>query len=283
MPRLEKTKRVMVRWLTSIPVLALLGLILGALISIPVIPRPNIGTITISGAILEQSYADDISHMLNYAKAENNIKAVVLQIDTPGGGASVTEQLYLDILRLGQQKLVVAAIGTSGASGGYYIAVPANFIYAEPTSQIGSIGAWMSLPSPEKLDEDTLTSGPFKTTGGSRRKAFGTLETFRRQFVAAVMSQRGERLELSEVELSQAEIYTGVEGIRYGLIDAIGTSTDAIEKAASLTRVRNYGVIDINRELGVRQPSYWPFLSIEDLKSRTGTFPAYYYLHFELE
>ena len=283
MPRLEKTKRVMVRWLTSIPVLALLGLILGALISIPVIPRPNIGTITISGAILEQSYADDISHMLNYAKAENNIKAVVLQIDTPGGGASVTEQLYLDILRLGQQKPVVAAIGTSGASGGYYIAVPANFIYAEPTSQIGSIGAWMSLPSPEKLDEDTLTSGPFKTTGGSRRKAFGTLETFRRQFVAAVMSQRGERLELSEVELSQAEIYTGVEGIRYGLIDAIGTSTDAIEKAASLTRVRNYGVIDINRELGVRQPSYWPFLSIEDLKSRTGTFPAYYYLHFELE
>lgn len=283
MPRPEKIKTLVRRWLTSVPFFVLLGLILGGLISIPVIPRPNIGTITISGTILEQSYADDISHMLSYARVENSIKAIVLQIDSPGGGASVTEQVYLDILRLGQQKPLVAAIGTSGASGGYYIAVPANFIYAEPTSQIGSIGAWMSLPSPEELDEDTLTSGPFKKTGGSRRKAFSTLETFRQQFVTAVMSHRGERLKLAKVELSRAEIYTGVEGLKYGLIDGIGTSTDAIEKAASLTGVRNYGVIDINRELGVRQPSYWPFLSIEDLKSRTGTFPAYYYLHFELE
>ena len=180
-----------VRWLTFIPLLALLGLILGALISIPVIPRPSIGTITISGSIVNQSYTDDILHMLNYARDESSIKAVVLKIDSPGGGASVTEQIYLDILRLRQQKPVVASIGSSGASGGYYIAVPANFIYAEPTSVLGSVGAWMSLPSPEELDEDILTSGPFKATGGSRRKAFGTLETFRQQFVTAVISHRG--------------------------------------------------------------------------------------------
>ena len=272
-----------VRWLTSIPSLALLGLILGVFISIPVIPRPNIGMITIYGAISEQSYADDILRMLSYARSEGSIKAVILQIDSPGGSASLSEQIYLDILRLKQQKPVVASIGESGASGAYYIAVAANLIYAEPTSILGSIGAWMSLPSPEELDEGIITSGPFKATGGSRRKAFGTLETFRQQFVAAVMSHRGERLKLSEVELSRAEIYTGVEGLRYGLIDDIGTSTSAIESAASLARVRNYGVININEELGVLQPSYWPFSSIEELKSRTGTMPGYYYLYFESE
>ena len=270
-------------WLTSIPLLALLGLLLGALISVPVIPRPSIGTIIISGSIVRQSYTDDILHMLSYARDESSIKAVVIKVDSPGGGASVTEQIYLDILRLRQQKPVVTSIGASAASGGYYIAVATNFIYAEPTSALGSVGAWMSLPSPERLDEDILTSGPFKVTGGSLRKAFGVLETFRQQFVAAVMSHRGERLKLSEVELSRAEIYTGIVGLRNGLIDDIGTSTNAIEKAASLAGIRNYNVIDINKALSVWQPVYRPFAGIEDLKSLTGTMPGYYYLYFELE
>ena len=75
----------LVRWLISIPVLALLGLMLGALVSVPVMPRPNIGTITISGVILGQGYTDDILNMLSYARNESSIKAVVLQIDSPGG------------------------------------------------------------------------------------------------------------------------------------------------------------------------------------------------------
>ncbi len=223
------------------------------------------------------------SCMIRYVRDDSSIKAVVLQIDSPGGSAGVVEQIYLDLLRLRQCKPVVASVGASAASGGYYIAVAANIVYAEPTSILGSVGAWMGLPRPEELDEDIVTSGPFKATGGSRRKAFGVLETFRQQFVAAVMSHRGERLRLSEVGLSRAEIYTGIEGLRYGLIDDIGTSTDAIERAASLVGVRNYGVININQELGIGQPLFWQFSSIEDLKSRIGTMPGYYYLYFESE
>ena len=242
-----------------------------------VIPRPNIATITISGAILEQAYADDIVKALRYAQDDSSIKAVVLQIDSPGGGASVSEQVYLNVLRLRRQKPVVVSIGTVAASGGYYIAVASNFIYAEPTSQLGSIGAWVSLPSPEELDEAILTSGPFKATGGSRRKVIGVLETFRQQFISAVTSQRGDRLKLSEEELSRAEIYTGVEGIRYGLIDDIGTATEAIEKAASLPGIRNYEVI----ELYIPKPYFFPLFSMADLKSQTGMMPIYYYLYFE--
>ena len=275
MLKLESARRF---WLNSIPGLLLIGLILGGLISIPVVHRPKIATITISGEIFEQAYADDILDMLRYARDDNAIKGVVLQIDSPGGYVSLIEPIYLDVLRLRQQKPVVTSVATTAASGGYYIAVASNFIYAEPTSQLGSIGAWVSLPTPEEVSEEMATTGPFKATGGSRRKALSMLETVKQEFVSAVITQRGDRLKLSEEELSRAEIYTGIESLRYGLIDDIGTKTDAIAKAASLAHIRNYEVV----ELYVPKPDIL-FFSMEDLKSQTGLIPIYYYLYFESE
>jgi len=282
MSRPESTKRLLRRWFSSILFFVVLGLILGGLISIVAIPKPNIATINISGPILDQAYTDDILNMLKYARDDNSIKAVVLRINSPGGGASATEQIYLDLLRLRQQKPVVVSIGTIAASGGYYVAVASNFIYAEPTSQIGSVGLWVSLPQPEELDEDIGTTGPFKATGGSRRKVVGHLEMVRQEFVEAVMSQRRARLQLSEEELSRAEIYLGVEGLRHGLIDEIGTTTAAIEKAASLAGLRNYELVEFRIE---RQPLFWFFGSsdLEALKSQIGLVPKYYYLYFEQE
>ncbi len=282
MPGLESVKRLMRRWFSSIPFFVLLGLIIGGLIAIPLIPKPSVAIITISGPILNQAYVDDILDMLQHARSNASIKAVVLQIDSPGGGASATEQIYLDLLRLRQQKPVVASIGTIAASGGYYTAVASNFIYAQPTSQIGSIGAWVSLPHPEELDENIGATGPFKTTGGSRRKALVELEMIRTEFVEAVMSQRGDRLRLSEEELSRAEIFTGVDSLRHGLIDDIGTRTTAIEKAASLAGIRNYDVV----ELLIISESSLEFFGpsdLETLKSQTGLMPLYYHLYFESE
>ena len=161
MPKLEFARGLLYRWFTSIPFFIMLGLGLGALIAIPAIPQPNIATITISGEIVGQTYTDDILDMLRDARDDDSIKAVVLQIDSPGGGVSVIEQIYLDLLRLREQKPIVACIGVTGASGGYYIAVASNFIYAQPTSQIGSIGALVGLPSPVELDENTLQSIDF--------------------------------------------------------------------------------------------------------------------------
>ena len=275
MLKLESARRF---WLNSIPGLLLIGLILGGLISIPVVHRPKIAIITISGEIFEQTYADDILDMLSRARDDNAIKGVVLQIDSPGGYVSLIEPIYLDVLRLRQQKPVVTSVATTAASGGYYIAVASNFIYAGPTSQLGSIGAWVSLPTPEEVSEEMATTGPFKATGGSRRKALSILETVKHEFVSAVITQRGDRLKLSEEELSRAEIYTGIESLRYGLIDDIGTKTDAIAKAASLAHIRNYEVV----ELYVPKPDIL-FFSMEDLKSQTGLMSIYYYLYFESE
>ena len=117
MPGLESAKRLMRRWFTSIPFFVVLGLGLGVLISIPVIPKPNIATIAISGVILDQAHTDDILDMLRYARGNDSIKAVVLQIDSPGGYVSAIEPIYLEVLRLRQQKPVVASIGMIAASG----------------------------------------------------------------------------------------------------------------------------------------------------------------------
>ncbi len=277
---LESTKRLLHRWFSSIPFFILLGLALGFGISLLAIPRPNIAILTVSGPILDQTYADNILNRLQYARDSKDIKGVVLRIDSPGGGASATEQIYLDILRLREQKPVVASIGTLAASGGYYVALGSNFIYAEPTSQIGSIGAFVSLPQPEELDEEVGTTGPFKATGQSRRKAISHLEMIRQEFIDVVKLQRGDRLQLSEEELSLGEILVGVEALRYGLIDEIGTRTAALEKAASLAGLRNYGILEFQIDT---QPRRWSFgnADLADLKSQTGLFPRYYYLYFE--
>jgi protease-4 len=280
MSRLESTKKLLRRYIYSIPFFVLLGLALGVLISFLAIPTPNIAVIPISGPILSQDYTDDILNSLQYAQKESNIKAVVLRIDSPGGTASATEQIYLDVLRLRQQKPVVASIGPIAASGGYYIAVAADFIYAEPTSMVGSIGAWVSLPQPEELEEDIAVTGPFKATGGSRRKITGHLELVRQEFIDAVKSQRGDRLKLSDEELSRGEIHLGIESLKYGLIDEIGTKAAAIEKAAALARLRNYKVLELEI---ADQPIFWIFGSSElkALKAQTGLVPKFYYLYFE--
>lgn len=282
MPKLESAKRLLRRWFTSILFFVLLGLVIGGLIAVPLIPRPNIAIIDVTGAILNQAYVDGILDSLQTARDDSSIRAVVLRIDSPGGGVSVTEQIYLDTLRLRQQKPVVVSVGPIAASGGYYIAVAGNFIYAEPTSLVGSIGAWVNLPEAEELDEDVGTTGPFKTIGRSKRKTMGILETVRQGFVAAVRLQRGERLQLSDEELSRAELYVGVEGIRFGLIDDIGTRTAAIEKAARLAGLRNYDTIVLR---SVSQSLFFFFGSsdLAALKAQTGLAPVYYYLYFEQE
>ncbi len=282
MSRLGSAKRLMRRWFTSIPFFVVLGLGLGVAISIPVIPQPSVATITISDTIFSQAHVDDILDVLRDARDDDSIKAVVLQIDSPGGAAFVFEQIYLDVLRLRQQKPVVTSIGGMGASGGYYIAVASNFIYAEPSSLIGSIGARVLLPIPEELDEDSITTGPFKATGGSKRKTVAGLETLKQEFITAVTSQRGDRLNISEEEISRADIYSGSQSLRYGLIDDIGTSTAAIQKAASLAGLRNYDVV----ELHIAPPIFiflFDFSDSEALKSQTNTMPIYYYLYIESE
>jgi protease-4 len=255
--KLSLAKNQIAIWFRSYIFWIAISLIIGGLISVfgfqAFIAKPEVGIIRISGSILWQEQADEIIEQLRYAKEKKEIKAVVLEIDSPGGEASVTEGLYLAVLRLREEKPVVASINQKGASGGYYIAIASNFIYAKPDSEIGSIGAWTSLPWPEVPSEETLPTGPFKDTGMTRRKAVGQLEMLRQSFLEAVLFHRGEKLKLSSEELTRAEVYTGIEGLRAGLIDEIGSSFDAIEKAAEISGISHYRVVDVAKEIAERE------------------------------
>ncbi len=264
------------RWLKSIYFFLFLGLILGGMISVIAVPKPIISEITISGVIMEQADVDSIIDELQSAKENRSVKAVVLNIDSPGGAVAAIEPIYFEILELKQSKPVVASIRTVGASGGYYIAVATNFIYAQPSATVGSVGVIGTLPDSEELNEYIITTGPFKRIGQSRRRAISEIETIRQQFVEAVTIQRGERLQITEDELSQASVYSGTESLKYGLIDDIGTGTLAMQKAAELAHIKTYGVTEC-----LIQCAEEPDIGV--LKSRTSNIPLYYYLYFELE
>lgn len=244
------------------------------------IARPQVGIIRISGSILFPWEGQDIVEMIRYAKEKKRIKAVVLEIDSPGGEASLIEEIYLNLLQLKKEKPIVASINQQGASGGYYIALPTNYIFAKPDSELGSIGAWASLPWKEEPSEDILPTGPFKDTGMTQRKAVGQLEMLKQSFLQVVSFHRGDKLKLSQEQLSKAEVYTGLEGWRLGLIDEIGSGFEAIEKAAKIGGIAHYKVVDVERKMAEEEAS-----SGKGLMTATSTkekikklLPSYYYL-----
>lgn len=284
---IDSTRRIIVRWLHSYLFWVLIALIIASLIFSAFIGRPKVGIIKIAEIALDPWDATEVVEMLEYAEETDAIKAVVLEIDCTGGSAVSTEEVYLSVLRLREKKPVVAYINLWSLSGGYYITVASNFIYAKPTSQIGSIGVLASLPPErEELSEDVMGSGPHKTIT-PRRNVVNWLEMIKESFLRAVVSQRGDRLKISKDELSKAAIYLGMEALRYGLIDEIGSSSDAVEKAAELAGIKRYERVDINEELDLLPPWYErqrPFGSMSPLEPKTlkppaDRLPMFYYLH----
>jgi protease-4 len=256
----------------------------GASISDRFIARPTIGIIRLDTSIFAFT-RDMMVEMLRYARDSDSIKAVVLEIESPGGGVTSTEEIYLDILRLREEKPVVASIGLGALSGGYFVAVASNYIYAKPTSFIGNVGVWTTLPPErEELSEDIIPTGPFKSAGSTRRRATAWQEMVKQGFIRTVVSGRGDKLRMSQEELSKAEIYIGLEALRYGLIDELGSTTDAIERAAALAGITNYRVLDIKEELGL-QTSFFLFSSGKNpqvpgaLSSFKDIMPLYYYMY----
>ena len=289
MENIRRLKNIMAQlarhWGFWVSISVVLGLILGNFVFNEFIGKPNVGVVRITTTLYPWT-TPDIVKMLKYVEENNAIKAAVLEIDCPGGDAVSTEELYLDITRLRDKKPVVVYVNTVCASGGYYISAPANFIFAKASSTLGSVGAYARLPERETMSEDIIPTGPNKLTGSSTQEVMSRLEMLKQSFLQAVMFQRGDRLKISKEELSKAGVYNGIEGIRYGLIDGIGSGLDGIQKAAELAGLRNYGVIDINEKLRLYLPAWW--YSVESSNAQTfifqeGTFPRYYFLYVSPE
>ncbi len=237
----------------SVVLLAGLGVVAGYLIFFNVYPhQPKIGIIEIPFTVITSRSAATISSYLQYAREDDSIKGVVIFLNTPGGAASASERLFFETRKLRDEKPVVIVMGGLVASGGYMMSMGANYLYANPSSLVGNVGVIISFPGPlipPPPEENIVITGPSKLFGGDRRDWLTMADEMKRSFGGIVTIERGDRLKIPQEELLTGRIFSGIEGKNWGLVDEIGSDTDAIEKAASLAGVSNYELVDINAQV----------------------------------
>ncbi len=209
----------------------------------------SIAIVEVKGMIID---SDEIIKQIHYAKDENRVKAVVLRIDTPGGVVGPTQEIYEEIIKLKKIKPVIVSMGSVAASGGYYIAAPANMIFANPGTITGSIGVLMKLANVQSLLDKVgikslvLKSGEFKDTGspvrpmtaGDKKILQGVIQSMYEQFVIAVAD--GRKIPIMEVrKIADGRIFTGEQAKKLKLVDKLGNLQDAIDEAAKITGIKN--------------------------------------------
>lgn len=230
------------QWLLTVAGL-LLVLGCGYLLSLYLIPSPEIALIRIEGDIWG-AYTAYLRQALEEAEGDPAVRAVVLDIVSPGGEVTASEDLYFEVLKLREQKPVVASVNELAASGAYYVASAADQIYAKPGSVVGNIGVISILPEPDLVDEQLITTGPFKLSGGPQVEAIRQLEMLKDTFLEAILAQRADRLQVGPEVLSRGEVYLGLQAQQMGLVDQVGSQGDAIAAAAHMAGLRNYEVVD---------------------------------------
>ncbi len=194
---------------------------------------------------------------LQEARKDDEIKAIVLRINSPGGNALTSDLIWREIEVTKKVKPVVVSMGNYAASGGYYIACNANKIFAEPSTITGSIGVFGTLPNftqaankfgintiQVKTHENASEYSPFVALD-EKFKAF-TLESVEHiydVFVNRVAT--GRKMTFAAVDsLAQGRVWSGTDAKRIGLVDQLGTMNDAIKYAASLTKLEKYSTVE---------------------------------------
>ncbi len=232
------------RALLTFVFVALLPLAVGLYAAPRVVPKPQIGIIRLSYDIFSDT-AFLITEQLAYARNDEAIKGIVLVINSPGGSAAYSEELYLDVLDTRNEMPIVATIDLVAASGAYYMAAAADEIYAKPTSAVGSIGVISFLPGDVFIEEELLTTGPYKAFGGTRDGSVRQIERAKFAFLEAVRNGRNGRLIISLDQLSRAEVYTGVQALEHGLIDELISNEEAIDRVATMAGLSGYDVVEL--------------------------------------
>jgi protease-4 len=219
-------------------------LLIGIWLAQTLVPQPAVGIIRLTGDIYVES-ADYVMLQVQEAREDPNIQAIVVELDSPGGEVAATQELYLELQNLRRQMPVVGSMESIAASGAYYAAMATDPIYAKPSSTVGNVGVWGYIPLELAENEVILASGPFKLTASNRDEFLRAIEEIKLEFLETVFSQRGERMNISRVDLSNGLAYSGREARRLGLIDYLGSESDAVAAAAQQAGIAHYQVVDL--------------------------------------
>lgn len=208
----------------------------------------KVGVIEVTGVIADSR---QVMKQIDDFRKDESVRAVVLRINSPGGGVAPSQEICEEIEKLAKKKPVVASMGSVAASGGYYIAVPATRIFANPGTITGSIGVIMEFANIEQLlgkiglHSEVVKSGPHKDIGSptrpmteSDRKILqGMIDDVYDQFIHQVSVSR--KIPLEDVKaLADGRIFSGRQALASGLVDELGNFRDAVVSAGELAGIQ---------------------------------------------
>ncbi len=207
----------------------------------------KIAVVFINGVLQESR---GIIQELEKYKDRDDVKAIVLRIESPGGAVGTAQEIYGEVRKLTESKTILASMGNVAASGGYYIAAAAEEIVANPGTLTGSIGViteypnYMELMKKIGLKSETLKSGKYKDLGSPMREMTSRetallqdlLDNVHQQFIRDVA--KGRNREIEEIKpLADGRLFTGEQAKEVGLVDRLGNLQDALDRAAELAGI----------------------------------------------
>lgn len=205
--------------------------------------------------LITEKIGDDLQKL---AKDEE-VKAVVFRVNSPGGSAYISEQIWKKVVELKAKKPVVVSMGTYAASGGYYISCAADKIIAEPTTLTGSIGVFGRLPNVTGLFDkiglttDVVKTNPLADFGNLSRPMTDTEKALMQAYVERTYDlfltrcAEGRGMTKEQIDfVGQGRVWTGEQAVERGLVDKLGGIDTAIEEAALLAELDEYSVIAYN-------------------------------------
>ncbi len=208
----------------------------------------KIGIVEIKGVITQSS---PIIEELHRYEEDAEVKAIILRIDSPGGGVGPSQEIYREITKIKTKKKIITSMGSVAASGGYYIACASDLIVANPGTITGSIGVLMEFTNIEELLKKigikgvVIKSGEHKDIGSpfremsqeEKRLIQGVIHNVHQQFIQAVIE--GRKLDRAKVtQIADGRILTGEQAKQLGLVDQLGNLQDAIDTAAKLVGIK---------------------------------------------
>lgn len=198
--------------------------------------------------------SDEYRNLIRKARLDKDIKAIVFRVNSPGGSALASEEIWREISIAKKEKPIVVSFGDVAASGGYYIACNADSIFAQPNTITGSIGVFGIIPNMKKffnnklgITFDAVKTGPFADMPSASRplntaeKQFiqNTIDTIYHTFKSRVAE--GRKLSLQVVDsIAQGRVWTGQRALQIGLVDKLGNINDAIGCAARMAKLKEY-------------------------------------------
>ena len=207
----------------------------------------KVGIVEIYGVIADSK---EIIEQLQDFRDNDSIKALVLRVDSPGGGVGPSQEIYDEVLALDELKPVVVSMGSVAASGGYYVAAAAREIVANPGTITGSIGVIMEFANFQELMEKiglssvVVKSGTYKDIGSPTRDMSAAereilqnlIDDVHNQFVTSVAAGR-ELDEQAVRAIADGRIFSGRRAMELGLVDRMGNLQVAIDRAAELAEI----------------------------------------------